>query len=77
MEKVHIAFEVDKQIKERFVAAEAFIQGAIISLIISSDAFQREINSVPNSVVTSPGLVDRLCSGNAVTWKNDLAANRI
>ena len=77
MEKVHVAFEVDKQIKERFVAAEAFIQGAIISLIISSDAFQREINSVPNSVVTSPGLVDGLCSSNAVTWKNDLTPDRI
>lgn len=66
MEKVHIAFEVDKQIKERFVAAEAFIQGTSISLIVSSDAFQREIDSIPNSVVTTPGLVDRLCSGNAI-----------
>ena len=77
MEKVHIAFEINKQIKERFVAAEAFIQGASISLIVSSDAFQREINSIPNSVVTSPGLIDCLCSSNAVTGKNDLATDRI
>ena len=77
MEEIYISFEVNKQIKKRFVSTEAFIQRAGITLIVPANTLQRKIYAITNLLIAAPRLIDRLRPSDPVTGKNDLASNRI
>ena len=73
MEKVDIAFKIDKQIKKRLITAKALKQRAGVTLVVSSDTFKSEINSISNLVITTSSLINCLCSRNMITGKNNLS----
>ena len=77
MEKVNVSFEVDKQIKERFIFAKARIQRIGILMIVSSDTLKRQIKPVTYPSVTASSLIDRLGPGHLVAWKDDFSADKV
>lgn len=76
-EKLDVPAEVLKQIKKISISAQCLTEGTILTNIVSTDAFERQVEPVCDPLVEPSGTVDGLQAIYLVRWEDHHGANGV